>query len=124
LWLETTLPDEAARHDILSDHLRKLPAPLDNVDAKLLAAETDQLTGADLRRLVEDGKILYAYDRSRKIESDDILGYFQKAVETIRTNKKKYLEAEEKSRAKNAVPDPYSFLRSRRDYGGSEDTPA
>jgi hypothetical protein len=90
----------------------------------LLAAETDQLTGADLRRLVEDGKILYAYDRSRKIESDDILGYFQKAVETIRTNKKKYLEAEEKSRAKNAVPDPYSFLRSRRDYGGSEDTPA
>lgn len=125
LWLETTLPDENARQEILTDHLSKLPAPLRTVDVQRLAAETEGLTGADLRRLVEDGKILYAYDRSKKIETDDMLGYFLRAVETIRSNKEKYLEAEEKSRMKNAIPDPYSFLRRSRDFSpDDDDTPA
>lgn len=125
LWLETTLPDESARKDILSDHLNKLPSPLRDVDVKQVASQTEGLTGADLRRLVEDAKILYAYDRSKKIESDDILSYFFKAIETIRSNKTKYLEAEEKSRMKNAMPDPYAFLRRNRHVGGDDDdTPA
>lgn len=92
---------------------------------KAIAAETDGLTGADLRRLVEDGKILYAYDKSKKRETEDILLYFLKAIETIRSNKQKYMEAEEKSKMKNSIPDPYAFLRRNREYGDDDDdTPA
>lgn len=124
LWLETTLPDEAARQEILTDHVSKLPAVLRSLDVKQVAAETEGLTGADLRRLVEDGKILYAYDKSKKRETDDIVSYFLKAIETIRSNKQKYMEAEEKSKLKNAIPDPFAFLRRGRDYDGEDDTPA
>ncbi len=125
LWLETTLPNETARQEILSDRISKLPAVLRSVDVKQIASQTEGLTGADLRRLVEDGKILYAYDKSKKRETEDILVYFLKAIETIRSNKQKYLEAEEKSKMKNSMPDPYAFLRRGMDYGsGEDDTPA
>jgi len=122
--LETTLPDEAARQEILADHLSKLPVQLRLADVKHVAAETEGLTGADLRRLVEDGKILYAYDKSKNRATDDILGYFKKAIETIRSNKQKYMEAEEKSRMKNAIPDPFAFMRRQRDFNTEDDTPA
>lgn len=125
LWLETTLPDEKARLEILIDHLDNLPARLRKVDVSQLASQTDGLTGADLRRLIEDGKILYAYDKSKKRESDDILGYFQTAIKTIRSNKEKYLEAEAKSKSKSMAADPFAFMRQYRGYNsGDEDTPA
>ncbi len=127
LWLETTLPDEKARLEILEEQAEKLPEVLRGLDVKTLAAESDGLTGADLRRLVEDGKILYAYDISRKRACADILSYFQKAIKTIRSNKEKYKEAEEKSRARDAGNgDPYAFLRRHRDFGSDDDddTPA
>src|SRR2546426_260411 len=65
LWLETRLPDESARLSILQQRFAGLPASIGKVDLESLATETDGLTGADLKRLVDDGKILYAYDRSR-----------------------------------------------------------
>lgn len=98
LWLETRLPDEAARRSILTDYIAKLPPVLQAVDASEIAAATEGMTGADLKRLMEDGKILYAYDRNRKSELRPVTDYFLSAVETVRTNKERYTKAEAQAR--------------------------
>lgn len=100
LWLETKLPDAKAREDILNDHKYKLPLELRKYDMVKLAAETDGLTGADIKRLIEDAKILVAYDKARKLPCVTPGEYFDKATETIRSNKKKYQEAEARARLK------------------------
>jgi transitional endoplasmic reticulum ATPase len=100
LWLETRFPDEAARLAILHDHTHKLPEELRTFPAERLAKETDGLTGADLKRLIEDVKILLAYDKSRDLPCADQYSYFEKAAETIRSNKEKYEQAEMRERHK------------------------
>ena len=56
LWLEMKLPDAEARGQILTRHLGELPEELRQADAAALIAATENFTGADLKRLVEDGK--------------------------------------------------------------------
>lgn len=107
LWLETRHPDEASRLAILKDHAANLPADLVSLNLEKIAAETEGLTGADLRRLIEDGKILYAYDKVRKLPLNDVESYFVKAIGTIRTNKEKYAEAEHGRASEPAGRDPY-----------------
>jgi ATP-dependent 26S proteasome regulatory subunit len=94
LWLETRLPDEQARLDILKERVSSLPEELQNIDVAKVAGETAGLSGADLKRLVEDVKIFYAYDKARQhaIQATDV--YFDKAATIIRTNKEKYEKAE------------------------------
>ncbi len=100
LWLETRLPDEAARLAILNDRFANLPAAIGDVDIALLASSTEGLSGADLRRLVDDGKLLYAYDRARGRPMASGTEYFTRAIETLRANKERYAEAEEQARMK------------------------
>ena len=101
LWLETGPPDAGARVEILRDRVADLPASIGPVDVERLAAATEGLTGADLKRLVEDGKILYAYDRAQARPTDDATGYFLKAVDTVRANKERYAAAEAQARARH-----------------------
>lgn len=98
LWLETRLPDNEARLKILIDQAHRLPPELRSYDPLRLAEITDGLTGADLKRLIEDAKILLAYDKSRNVECEDLFSYFERATETIRSNKLKYEAAEERSK--------------------------
>jgi predicted AAA+ superfamily ATPase len=98
LWLETRLPDEEARGNILRDRIEKLPAPLSFADPARLAATAEGLTGADLKRVVEDGKALFAYDRARGVETRPAEEYFAAAVATVRGNKRLYEEAENRAR--------------------------
>src|SRR5262249_49421341 len=49
LWLETRLPDEAARGGIFRENLDALPEPLRLADVSVLAAASRNLTGADLK---------------------------------------------------------------------------
>jgi transitional endoplasmic reticulum ATPase len=100
LWLETRLPNTEARLQILNDHVHRLPAELRSFDAPKLADMTEGLTGADLKRLIEDSKILLAYDKSKSVETEDIFTYFERAADTIRSNKLKYAEAEEQAKLK------------------------
>ena len=102
LWLDMRLPDEVARHAILSQHLGNLPASLTGVDVPQLAAATNSFSGADLKRLAEDGKALFAYDKARGQPRKQSTDYFLAAVETVRANKERYAEAEAQasSRAK------------------------
>ena len=100
LWLEMRLPDEAARAVILRRHLAGLPRSVGAVDEARLARETDAFTGADLKRLVEDGKALLAYDRARGLPPRPATDYFAEAVQTVRANKQSYEAAESRARCR------------------------
>jgi transitional endoplasmic reticulum ATPase len=97
LWLEMGLPDQVARAEILSDHLAGVSA-LANADIPRLAAATDHFTGADLKRLVEDGKNLMAYDKAQGQPPRPATDYFLQAAETVRANKARYAEADAQAR--------------------------
>jgi AAA+ superfamily predicted ATPase len=99
LWLEMRLPDNAARAEILSRQLRGLPTPLCNVKMDDLVASTPDFTGADLKRMVEDGKALYAFDRASGETIKSSTEYFLLAAAAVRTSKEKYAEAEARANA-------------------------
>ena len=101
LWLEMRLPSEEARSLILTQHLSALPPFIGTVDVSTLVTATEGFTGADLKRLIEDGKTLYAYDRARNHPLHLPTEYFLLAVETVRANKQRYAEAEARARAQH-----------------------
>jgi ATP-dependent 26S proteasome regulatory subunit len=98
LWLEMSLPHRDARRIILDQHLTPLPAALLGLDLDCLASATEGFTGADLKRLAEDGKLLVAHDRARQRPLRPVTDYFLDAVETLRANKQRYAAAEERVR--------------------------
>ena len=108
LWLETRLPDRAARAAILHDRCAQLPSSMGTVDEELLADATEQLSGADLKRVVEDGKLLYAFDRARGGAMRPVTEYLLEALGTVRANKQRYAEAEASARARH--PDRPSYF--------------
>ncbi|HYG78609.1 MAG TPA: ATP-binding protein [Planctomycetota bacterium] len=98
LWLEMPLPNQKARGEILTDLVAKLPDELRTLDIPGVAAMTEGFTGADLKRLVEDGKTLYAYDKVRKQKMLDLTAYFMQAVRGVQANKAIYARAEQRAR--------------------------
>ena len=48
---------------------------------------TDGFTGADLKRLVEDGKALFAYNEVREVPLKPPTAYSLAAVEMVKANK-------------------------------------
>jgi ATPase family protein associated with various cellular activities (AAA) len=108
LWLEMSLPDATARTAILRQLVTALPAVLRGADLDRITAAADGFTGADLKRVVDDGKSLYAYDRATKEPLKPITDYFVAAVETVKANKVLYAAAEARARA-NRPPRPPWF---------------
>jgi transitional endoplasmic reticulum ATPase len=90
LWLETRLPDADARAAILRAMLSGLPAPIGAADSGRLAGASHGLTGADLKNIVEDGKLLYAHDRVSGAAMRAAEEYFLDAIETVRANRRSY----------------------------------
>ncbi|MFN2565453.1 MAG: AAA family ATPase [Gemmatimonadaceae bacterium] len=107
LWLETTLPDNEARAAILRDRCRQLPQSMGEVDTATLAAVTEGMSGADLKSLIEDGKLLYAYDRAHDRPARSATDYFISAAESVRANKRRYAEAEAAAKVRSPVRPPY-----------------
>jgi ATP-dependent 26S proteasome regulatory subunit len=107
LWLETELPGADARAAILRDRCALLPETMGVVDIERLAAATDQLSGADLKRVVEDGKLLYAFDRARGSSPRPAIEYFLEALGTVRSNKLRYAQAEAIARARRPARPSY-----------------
>src|ERR1039458_1629391 len=64
-------------------HRKNLPAEVTHPDVPRLIAATDGFTGADLKRLVEDGKAIYVYDKARGAEQKPTNDYFMGAVEVV-----------------------------------------
>jgi len=110
LWLEMRLPNGEARAAILSMHLSQLPAPLTQVDSPQIISATEGFTGADLKRLVEDGKTLYAYDRAKGRPLRAPTEYFLAAVETVRDNKERYAQAEAQARRQRPGRPPWFYM--------------
>jgi transitional endoplasmic reticulum ATPase len=107
LWLETRLPDAAARLALLADLTANLPASMGSIDITRLAAATEELSGADLKRVIEDGKLLYAFDRANGAPREVVTEYFMDAITTVRANKLRYAEAEARARARNPALPPH-----------------
>jgi ATP-dependent 26S proteasome regulatory subunit len=107
LWLETRLPGIQARGAILTDLCACLPPAFGTVDIGALAQATEALTGADLKRVVEDGKLLFAFARTQNATMEPSTAYFLRAIETVRRNKEQYAEAEARARVRHPVRPPY-----------------
>jgi transitional endoplasmic reticulum ATPase len=90
LWLETRLPDLRARAAILRGRLCQLAAPVCDADISVIAEATRGLTGADLKAVVEDGKLLFAHDKVKGKPLRGIEDYFLDAVKTVRENRRTY----------------------------------
>jgi SpoVK/Ycf46/Vps4 family AAA+-type ATPase len=90
LWLETRLPDEAARLEILRERLAGLPEPFASADLRAIAAAARHLTGADLKGVVEDAKLLLARDKARGRKPAPVETYFCESIETVRANHRRY----------------------------------
>jgi SpoVK/Ycf46/Vps4 family AAA+-type ATPase len=90
LWLETRLPDPPARMTILSERLATLPAEFQSRDLSRAVAATHGLTGADLKSIVEDAKLLLAYDKANGAVLRPIEDYLLDAVDTLRVNRRNY----------------------------------
>jgi len=93
LWLETRLPDSAARLRILERLLQGVPADLADIDLSSLVAATEGFTGADLDPVVSDGKKLFVADKLRGLPLCAVTEYFVKAAEEVRRNKSRYAAA-------------------------------
>jgi transitional endoplasmic reticulum ATPase len=93
LWLEMKLPDAEARGLILRQQLATLPQQLQTVREEDAVAVTEGFTGADLKRLVEDAKALYAYDRASLKTPQEFTSYLLTASEGLRDNKRRFAEA-------------------------------
>lgn len=98
------MPDEEARAAILREHLERLAGPIGGADPAELAAKAEGLTGADLKRVVEDGKVLFAYDKVRGFDLRPAEEYFLAAIETVRANKRCYEEAVRRARERRKEP--------------------
>ena len=90
LWLETKLPDEAARADILRAKIANLPPPIGEPDIATLANASRGLTGADLKAVVEDAKLLYAHDIVTGKQQRPVDHYYLEAIDTVRANGRRH----------------------------------
>jgi SpoVK/Ycf46/Vps4 family AAA+-type ATPase len=90
LWLETRLPDPAAREEILRERINGLPTPLACADVARIAEAAHGRTGADLNSIVEDAKLLYAHDVSTAAPLRPVEEYFLDTIREIRTNHRNY----------------------------------
>jgi len=93
LWLETRLPDEEARASILQQKLAELPSPLCMANIAKLVSATKGLTGADLKNIVDDGKLLFAHDRATGAPIRTAEAYFQKSIDAVRSNRRKFAKS-------------------------------
>lgn len=94
LWLGMKLPDETARRRILEERIRELPAKLRKVNLARLTAATEGLTGADIKRCVDDAKAIYAFASAQGNGRTDRSWCFTEAIATVRSNRELYQQAQ------------------------------
>jgi SpoVK/Ycf46/Vps4 family AAA+-type ATPase len=88
------LPDASARLAILKQNLEPLPVAFSGLNLDALVNVSEGFTGADLKRLAEDGKNLFAHDYARGRPVRPVTEYFLEAVQTLRDNKARYADAD------------------------------
>lgn len=109
LWLEMKIPDAAARARILERHTGSLPAELQSLDRSKIVGLTEAFTGADIKRLVEDAKGFFAFDKVSNVAARPATDYFIEAANGVRENKQRYQTAEEAARARPKNHSPFGW---------------
>jgi transitional endoplasmic reticulum ATPase len=129
LWLETRLPDESARAEIFGSRLASLPSPLCGADIATLASASRGSTGADLKAIIEDGKLQFAYDQIKGKVFLPVEEYFLNAIATARQNRRRYLTRKRVQRDETEVFGfragkgsgvPTGWIKSRRHASATE----
>lgn len=87
VWLETVLPDEQQRRDMIEARVANLTTPLAGFDASTLARHTEGFTPADLRRLVSDAAAHLAFDRHIGSQPRSMEAYLDEAARELRQQK-------------------------------------
>ncbi len=93
LWLEMKMPNLSSRKAILAAILARWPALYHGLDIDRIAASTEEFTGADLKRIMEDGKNWYAYSQSEGHEPKELTEYFMDAITKLEIDREKYRRA-------------------------------
>lgn len=109
LWLEMKLPDAEARKRILQTHIAGIPSELASCDTAQVLAATDGFTGADIKRLVEDAKGFYAFDRAAKNALRTATEYFIEAANAVRENKQRYEHAQSAAQPRPRTSDNFYY---------------
>jgi len=84
------LPDAPAREAILHERLADIPGPLAQADIACIAEAAHGLTGADLKAVVEDAKLLFAHDVSVSAPVRESEQYFLDAIREVKENHRNY----------------------------------
>jgi hypothetical protein len=75
---------------ILREKLGALPPPVCAADVKLLARKSRSLSGADLKSVVEEGKLLYAHAVVTGRACVPVDRFFIRAIDTTLLNRRSY----------------------------------
>lgn len=109
LWLEMKLPDAEARTKILQRLLVTVPTELSDLDLGKVLASTEGFTGADMKRLVEDAKGLFAFDCAASKPIRQGTDYFLAAADGVRDNKNRFEQAQLAARPMPQMPTGFFF---------------
>ena len=96
LWLETSLPDETARAQMLEGYLKDAPEAFRTYDVRRAATLSEGFNAADIRRLVMDVKALYARDILADREPQSLGTFFDSAICNIRETRELLQQAMQK----------------------------
>ena len=99
LWLAMRYPDSDARREIILEQQQILPKPLDQLDVGKLCSATEGFSGADMKRVMEDAKALFAYAKVTESKLAEPDFYLSEAVNKINEAKQQYAQAEREANA-------------------------
>jgi transitional endoplasmic reticulum ATPase len=85
LWLETVSPEVKMRGAILRRWTSSTLPGADGIDYDHLASLTDGLVPADLRRIMDDVRLLYARDVRDGTSPQPVMDYAERAVRDLRS---------------------------------------
>lgn len=102
LWLEMKLPNATDRRRLMKNLFADKVQVANEDQWSTIDSVTDGFSGADLKRMVQDAKLLMAVDITRSREVQPFDSYLLKAAATIRHSHESYARASERAMEVNA----------------------
>ena len=93
LWLETKLPDQAARVTLIEKLVSDLDLEKLRFDIGEISVASDGCTPADLKRLVNEAKVRLAWDESKNRSTKSLTEYTMASIKELKILKRKYNES-------------------------------
>jgi len=93
VWLETKVPDQETRRDILIYYGNEVASAHTTFDADHVAQHSGGFTPADLRRIIGDAKALLGYDLYQERKPKPFTEYLIEAVTSLRDLRSKIARA-------------------------------